>query len=88
MLRDLNSDMCVTAVGGGSAEALQQRPRDPRWDEQIFSMEDSSKPSRYQLENQAFNLCLNPGTTGANSYARVVACSATNGYNTHSFDVR
>ncbi|MFI9630211.1 RICIN domain-containing protein [Streptomyces sp. NPDC052042] len=88
LLRNLNSDMCVTAVGGGSTEALQQRPCDSRWDEQIFSMEASSKPNRYQLKNQAHNLCLNPGTTAANAYARVIACGDTNNYNTHSFDVR
>ncbi|MFB6713498.1 MULTISPECIES: RICIN domain-containing protein [unclassified Streptomyces] len=88
LLRNLNSDMCVTAVGGGATEALQQRPCDPRWDEQIFSMEASSKPNRYQLKNQAYNLCLNPYASTAPTYARVVACSATNGYQTHSFDVR
>jgi hypothetical protein len=88
LLRNLNSDMCVTALGGGNTEALQQRPCDPRWAEQIFSMEDASKPSRYQLKNQAHNLCLNPGTTGVPSYARVIGCSTTNNYNTHSFDVR
>ncbi|MFE7113783.1 RICIN domain-containing protein [Streptomyces sp. NPDC057575] len=88
LLRNLNSDMCVTAVGGGSTEALQQRPCDARWDEQIFSMEDASKANRYQLKNQAHNLCLNPAATGANANARVIGCSATNNWNTHSFDVR
>ncbi|MGW2088611.1 RICIN domain-containing protein [Streptomyces sp. NPDC001880] len=88
LLRNLNSDMCVTAVGGGASEALQQRPCDSRWDEQIFSMEEASKPSRYQLKNKAHNLCLNPSTAGAPAYARVVGCSTTNGYNAHSFDVR
>ncbi|MET8739955.1 RICIN domain-containing protein [Streptomyces sp. NPDC004728] len=88
MLRNLNSDMCVTAVGGADTEALQQRPCDARWDEQIFSMEASSKANRYQLKNQAHNKCLNPGTVNNGAYARVVACSATNGWNAHSFDVR
>ncbi|MFJ5720265.1 RICIN domain-containing protein [Streptomyces sp. NPDC093149] len=88
MLRNLNSDMCVTAVGGGDAEALQQRPCDARWDEQIFSMELSSKANRYQLKNQAHSKCMNPGTVNAPAYARVIACNATNNYNTHSFDVR
>ncbi|MFB6717622.1 MULTISPECIES: RICIN domain-containing protein [unclassified Streptomyces] len=90
LLRNLNSDMCVTAVGGGASEALQQRPCDPRWDEQIFSMEASSKPNRYQLKNQAYNLCLNPGSVSAPTVARVIGCSTTsiNNYNTHSFDVR
>ncbi|MFE5095822.1 RICIN domain-containing protein [Streptomyces sp. NPDC056638] len=88
LLRNLNSDMCVTSVSGGGTEALQQRPCDPRWDEQIFSMEASGKPNRYQLKNQAYNLCLNPGSTGVPTYARVTACSTTNSYNTHSFDVR
>ncbi|MFB8039273.1 RICIN domain-containing protein [Streptomyces sp. NPDC056004] len=88
LLRNLNSDMCVTAVGGGASEALQQRPCDSRWDEQIFSMQASSKPNRYQLKNQAYNLCLNPYLSTAPTYARVVACSATNGFQTHSFDVR
>lgn len=88
MLRNLNSDMCVTAVGGGDAEALQQRPCDARWDEQIFSMEVSNKANRYQLKNEAHNKCVNPAAVSAPTYARVVACSATNGYNTHSFDVR
>ncbi|MFD7498017.1 RICIN domain-containing protein [Streptomyces sp. NPDC059832] len=88
LLRNLNSDMCVTAVGGGNTEALQQRPCDPRWDEQIFSMEASTKVNRYQLKNQAHNLCLNPGSTGAPIYARVTACSTANYHNTHSFEVR
>ncbi|MGC4998403.1 RICIN domain-containing protein [Streptomyces sp. DT195] len=87
VLRNLNSDMCVTAVGTGS-EAFQQRPCDPRWDEQIFSMEDASKPNRYQLKNAALNFCMNPSTVGAGAAARGVACSATNGYNTHSLEVR
>ncbi|MFF1644505.1 RICIN domain-containing protein [Streptomyces sp. NPDC058240] len=87
MLRNLNSDMCVTAVGG-SGETLQQRPCDPRWDEQIFSMEVSSKANRYQLKNQANNLCLNPSNLGAPVNARVIACQTNNNYNTHSFDVR
>ncbi|MFE7395217.1 RICIN domain-containing protein [Streptomyces sp. NPDC057557] len=87
LLRNLNSDMCVTAVGGGQTEALQQRPCDPRWSEQIFSMEDS-KPSRYQLKNQAYNTCLNPSSVGLPAYARLATCSATNPYNAHSFDVR
>ncbi|MFE7395196.1 RICIN domain-containing protein [Streptomyces sp. NPDC057557] len=88
MLRNLNSDMCVTAVGGGGSEALQQRPCDPRWDEQIFSMEASVKSNRYQLKNQAHNLCLNPAGVAAPTYARVVGCSTVNNYNAHSFDVR
>ncbi|MFB6879137.1 RICIN domain-containing protein [Streptomyces sp. NPDC056323] len=88
LLRNLNSDMCVTAVNGADLEALQQRPCDSRWDEQIFSMDNSSKPNRYQLKNQAHNKCLVPYATTAPTYARVAACSATNGYMTHSFDVR
>ncbi|MFE4328990.1 RICIN domain-containing protein [Streptomyces sp. NPDC056831] len=88
LLRNLNSDMCVTAVGGGDNEALQQRPCDSRWDEQIFSMEVSSKPNRYQLKNQAYNKCLVPNLTTAPTFARVFACNAANGYMTHSFDVR
>ncbi|MFE4329003.1 RICIN domain-containing protein [Streptomyces sp. NPDC056831] len=88
MLRNLNSDMCVTAVSGGDTEALQQRPCDPRWDEQIFSMEVSSKPNRYQLKSQAHGKCVNPATTGAPAFARVVLCSTAYTYNTHSFDVR
>ncbi|MFF3734984.1 RICIN domain-containing protein [Streptomyces sp. NPDC002476] len=88
VLRNLNSDMCATALGGGDTEALQQRPCDPRWDEQVFSLEDSNKPSRYLLKNQAHNKCLNPYSSGANAYARLVACNAANGYSTHSFDVR
>ncbi|MEU0840088.1 RICIN domain-containing protein [Streptomyces sp. NPDC005962] len=87
LLRNLNSDMCVTAVGGGDSEALQQRPCDSRWEEQIFTMVDSSKPSRYQLRNVAHNKCLNPTTTTAPSYARVLPCNP-NTYQIHSFDVR
>ncbi|MFF1417490.1 RICIN domain-containing protein [Streptomyces sp. NPDC058280] len=88
LLRNLNSDMCVTAVGGGDLEALQQRPCDSRWDEQIFSMEVASKPNRYQLKSQAHSKCLVPYAGTAPTYARVAACSPTNGYMTHSFDVR
>ncbi|MFJ7497979.1 RICIN domain-containing protein [Streptomyces sp. NPDC097727] len=87
MLRNLNSDMCVTAVTTQSA-VFQQRPCDARWDEQIFSMEDSSKPNRYQLKNQGSGMCLNPAVASVNSTANGVACSATNPYQTHSFDVR
>ncbi|MFD0344755.1 RICIN domain-containing protein [Streptomyces sp. NPDC127117] len=88
LLRNLNSDMCVTTVGGSDSEALQQRPRDSRWDEQIFSMDNSSKLNRYQLKSQAYNKCLIPYLTTAPTYARVIACNATNAYMTHSFDVR
>ncbi|WP_238545481.1 MULTISPECIES: RICIN domain-containing protein [Streptomyces] len=88
LLRNLNSDMCVTAVGGGGSEPLQQRPCDPRWDEQIFSMEASSRPNRYQLRNQAYGLCVNPDVAGVNANARVIGCSTANNYNTHSFEVR
>ncbi|MGW3466214.1 RICIN domain-containing protein [Streptomyces olivaceoviridis] len=89
VLRNLNSDMCITALTGGDAEALQQRPCDPRWDEQVFTLEDSSRPNRYQLKNQAHNKCMNPANAGVNSYARLITCSPpTNPYNTHSFDVR
>ncbi|MEV7817510.1 hypothetical protein AB0P05_43805 [Streptomyces flaveolus] len=51
-------------------------------------MIDSSKTNRWQLQNQVLSQCLNPASTGANANARVVACSATNDWNTHSFDVR
>lgn len=79
--------MCVTAVGGGDTEALQQRPCDPRWEEQTLTMVDSSKPSRYQLRNVAHNKCIHPAGTTAPTYPRLIACSA-NGYQIHSFDVR
>lgn len=87
LLRNLNSDMCVTAVAGGDTEALQQRPCDPRWEEQTFTMVDSTKPSRYQLRNLAHNKCLHPYGSTAPVYARVYACVA-NTYQIHSFDVR
>ncbi|MET8563529.1 RICIN domain-containing protein [Streptomyces flaveolus] len=87
MLRNLNSDMCITALNN-SATGIVQRPCDPRWDEQVWKMIDSGKASRWQLQNQALSQCLNPASTGANANARVIACSATNDWNTHSFDVR
>jgi hypothetical protein len=88
MLRNLHSDMCVTALNGGDAEALQQRPCDSRWDEQIFSLEDSSKPSRPLLKNQAHNKCMQTYGGNTSSYARLYACTPTSGWQTHSFDVR
>ncbi|MFI6730376.1 RICIN domain-containing protein [Streptomyces sp. R-74717] len=88
LLRNLNSDMCVTAVGGGDLEALQQRPCDSRWDEQIFSMEVSSKANRYQLKNQSHSKCMIPYAGSGTTYARVAACNTGNAYMTHSFDVR
>ncbi|MEU0634329.1 RICIN domain-containing protein, partial [Streptomyces sp. NPDC005989] len=74
LLRNLNSDMCVTAVGGGDNEALQQRPCDVRWDEQIFSMEVSSKPNRYNLKSQAYNKCVIPQLTTTPTFAKVYPC--------------
>ncbi|MGW7033010.1 RICIN domain-containing protein [Streptomyces xanthophaeus] len=88
MLRNLHSDMCVTALTGGDTESLQQRPCDSRWGEQIFSLEDSSKPSRYLLKNQAHGKCINAYNGTATDMSRLVACSASNQYQTHSFDVR
>ncbi|WP_030561760.1 RICIN domain-containing protein [Streptomyces aureocirculatus] len=88
MLRNLHSDMCVTAVSGGDAEAIQQRPCDSRWDEQIFSLEDSSKPSRPLLKNQAHNKCMQTYAGNTTSFARLAGCAPTSGWQTHSFDVR
>ncbi|MFI9786818.1 RICIN domain-containing protein [Kitasatospora sp. NPDC051984] len=90
LLRNLSSDMCITAVTGAAGEALQQRPCDPRWDEQVFSLEDSSRTNRYLVKNQAFGKCLNPSTGAVNTTATLVACASniTNGYTQHSFDVR
>ncbi|MFD3682771.1 RICIN domain-containing protein [Streptomyces sp. NPDC058613] len=88
MLRNLHSDMCVTAVAGGIAESLQQRPCDPRWGEQIFSLEDASKPNRHLLKNQAHAKCINAYNGNANDISRVDTCTATSAYQTHSFDVR
>ncbi|MCI0386738.1 RICIN domain-containing protein [Streptomyces sp. CNQ085] len=87
LLRNLHSDMCVTAVDGGDTEALQQRPCDSRWREQTFTLEDSTKPDRYRLRNLAHSKCLFPYGTGAPTYARVYACG-NNTHQTHSFDVR
>lgn len=87
VLRNLNSDMCVTQIGAAGS-ALQQRPCDPRFEEQVFSLIESSRPNRYQLKNADTGQCLNPSTTGVNGAARLVACSTTNAYNTHSFDTR
>ncbi|MFI5672761.1 RICIN domain-containing protein [Streptomyces sp. NPDC051704] len=88
MLRNLNSDMCITAVAGGDTESLQQRPCDSRWGEQIFSLEDSSKPSRYLLKNQTHGKCINAYNGSVNDISRVAACSAGSTYQAHSFDVR
>ncbi|WP_432587527.1 RICIN domain-containing protein [Streptomyces sp. HD1123-B1] len=88
MLRNLNSDMCVTAVGGGGTEALQQRPCDSRWEEQTFTMVDSSKPSRYLLRNLAHNKCVQQYNVTAPTYALVLGCNSASLYQTHSFDVR
>ncbi|MFF0296334.1 RICIN domain-containing protein [Kitasatospora sp. NPDC004614] len=89
LLRNLNSDMCVTVLGTSTnGSEVQQRPCDSRWDEQTFTMIDSSKPSRYQLRNQAFNMCLYPYSASAPSAVYVAGCSASNNYATHSFDVR
>ncbi|WP_433248654.1 RICIN domain-containing protein [Streptosporangium sp. CA-135522] len=86
MMRNLHSDMCVTLIGGGG-EAIQQRPCDPRWEEQIFTMIDSAKPHRYRLRNVAQNLCLSPATTAVPIHAVLYACD-TDPYQIHSFDVR
>ncbi|MBC2869460.1 RICIN domain-containing protein [Streptomyces mexicanus] len=88
LLRNLSSDMCVTAIGGGDTEALQQRPCDPRWDEQLFSLEASGKPSRYLLKNQGHNKCLQQYNSTAPTYARLYACSPASTWQIHSFDVR
>ncbi|WP_230992738.1 RICIN domain-containing protein [Streptomyces endocoffeicus] len=88
MLRNLNSDMCVTAVDGGATEALQQRPCDSRWQEQTFTMADSSKPNRYLLRNLAHNKCMQQYNVSAPTYALVLGCNSANNYQTHSFDVR
>ncbi|MFD5505816.1 RICIN domain-containing protein [Streptomyces sp. NPDC127061] len=88
LLRNLNSDMCVTAVGGGDTEAIEQRPCDSRWAEQTFTMVDSGKPSRYLLRNLGHNKCMQQWATTAPTYARLAACAPTNTYQTQSFDVR
>lgn len=88
LLRNLNSDMCVTAVAGGDTEALQQRPCDPRWEEQTFTMDDSSKPNRPLLRNVAHNKCMQQYAGTAPSYARLYACIRTSTWQMHSFDVR
>lgn len=86
MLHNLNSDMCATAVNTVS-DVFQQRPCDPRWDEQIFSLEDSVKPNRFQLKNQGTNQCLNPSTSATVVTARGAACAPNNNYYAHSFEV-
>ncbi|MGK4582480.1 RICIN domain-containing protein [Kitasatospora sp. HPMI-4] len=89
LLRNLNSDMCITAVNS-NGDALQQRPCDPRWSEQIFSLLDSSKPNRYLLKNQDRGTCMNPANVSVGAYAVLVDCAANvgHGYTQHSFDVR
>ncbi|MCP9211517.1 RICIN domain-containing protein [Streptomyces sp. NEAU-Y11] len=87
LLRNLNSDMCVTAVAGGDTEPLQQRPCDSRWEEQTFTMADSGKPNRYQLRNLAHSKCMHPYASTAPTYPRLYACSTTT-WQAHSFDVR
>ncbi|MEU0839847.1 RICIN domain-containing protein [Streptomyces sp. NPDC005962] len=88
MLRNLNSDMCVTAVDGGATEALQQRPCDSRWQEQTFTMAASSKPNRHLLRNLAHNKCMQQYNTTTPTFAFVSGCSTANNYQAHSFDVR
>ncbi|MEU0809829.1 RICIN domain-containing protein [Streptomyces sp. NPDC005970] len=88
LLRNLNSDMCVTAVAGGDTEALQQRPCDTRWDEQTFTMDDSSKPNRPLLRNVAHNKCMQQYAGTAPTYARLYACTRASTWQMHSFDVR
>lgn len=88
LLRNLNSDMCVTAIAGGASEPLQQRPCDVRWREQVFSLEESSTPSRHLLRNLAHGSCLHPYAGTANTFARLYACTATTTWQMHSFDVR
>jgi hypothetical protein len=88
LLRNLHSDMCVTAVGGGETEALQQRPCDPRWDEQLFSLDASSKISRPLLKNQAHNKCMQQYAGTTPTFARLTACNAASTWQTHSFDAR
>ncbi|ADI10623.1 hypothetical protein SBI_07503 [Streptomyces bingchenggensis BCW-1] len=89
MLRNLNSDMCVTAMSGSTADALQQRPCDPRWEEQAFTMADSSKPNRPLLRNLAYNKCMQQLSSVAMPTIAVLNdCASTNNYQAHSFDVR
>lgn len=88
MLRNLNSDMCVTAVSGADSEALQQRPCDPRWEEQTFTLEKSNKPNRYRLRNVAHNKRMQTYSSSPPSHARVYACGDNYTYQPHSFDVR
>ncbi|MFD7621866.1 RICIN domain-containing protein [Streptomyces sp. NPDC059802] len=89
LLRNLNSDMCVTAMSGSTADALQQRPCDPRWEEQTFTMADSSKPNRHLLRNLAYNKCMQQLSSSAVPTIAVLNdCAPTNNYQAHSFDVR
>ncbi|MER7707690.1 RICIN domain-containing protein [Kitasatospora sp. NPDC097605] len=88
LVHNLNSDMCMNVVGTGANGEIQQRPCDSRWDEQIFSLKDSSKPGRYSIKNDALGKCFQLASTGANSGVYLHTCTPTNAYQVTSFDVR